>query len=86
MKLLHKSLCITDALPNLQNTSFFRRFDDEVIERRRQSALNFLEFLGQHFQLFTSREFIKFFEVCVYPILAKLHYSECILHIGIALV
>lgn len=65
MKTLHKKLCMTDAIPILQNTSFFRRFDEEVVELRRQSALNFLEYLGQHFQLFTSKEFIKFFEVGV---------------------
>lgn len=64
MKKLHKSLCMTDAFPVLPNTSFFRRFDGEVVENRRQSALRFLEYLGQHFQLFTAREFIKFFEVC----------------------
>lgn len=64
MKKLHRNLCLTDAFPVLPNTSFFRRFDEEVVESRRQSALHFLEYLGQHFQLFTSKEFIKFFEVC----------------------
>lgn len=63
MKALYKKLCMTDTFPVLPHTSFFRRFDEEVVEERRHSALNFLEYLGQHFQLFTSREFIKFFEV-----------------------
>lgn len=54
---------MSDVFPVLPNTSFFRRFDDEVVENRRRCALQFLEYLGQHFQLFTAKEFIKFFEV-----------------------
>lgn len=39
------------------------RFDAETIQGRKDSILNFLDFIGNNQQLFTSTEFVKFLEV-----------------------
>lgn len=42
---------------------FSGRFDESVIEERRQSALDLLNFAGKDPHLFTSHPFVSFFEV-----------------------
>lgn len=64
MKALHKTLGLKDKFPGLLRATLFRRFDDETVQQRRQCALHFLEYIGSHFDLFTSKEVIRFFEVC----------------------
>lgn len=67
LKLLHKTLKIRDKIPSIPNTSFFKRFQDEVLEERKSIILNFLEYISKHSQLFTSNEFVKFFETSHTP-------------------
>lgn len=45
------------------------RFDESVIEERRQSALELLQFANNYPPLFTSQIFVKFFEVLEYIII-----------------
>lgn len=63
MKALHKTLGLKDKFPSLLRATFFKRFDEETVQQRRQCALHFLEYIGSHFDLFTSKEVIRFFEV-----------------------
>ncbi|XP_053998817.1 uncharacterized protein LOC128887203 [Hylaeus anthracinus] len=53
---------IKESFPLLPKPKFFGRFETEVIEERRESALKFLEFIGRHSYLYSSDIFIKFFE------------------------
>ena len=39
------------------------RFDDSVIEERRQSAMNLLDFVGAHSYLYKSKDFMAFLKV-----------------------
>ena len=59
---LHSSLHLKGVFPSFPETKVFGRFDTEVIESRRQSALELLEFSGKYPPLFTSSVFVKFFE------------------------
>ena len=62
LSLLHSSLHLKGVFPPFPDAKLFGRFDAEVIESRRQSALELLEFSGKHPPLFTSSVFVKFFE------------------------
>ncbi|XP_076630557.1 ribosomal protein S6 kinase-like 1 [Colletes latitarsis] len=53
---------IKESFPSFPKPKFFGRFETEVIEERRESALKFLEFIGRHSYLYSSDTFIKFFE------------------------
>lgn len=46
----------------ITNDSLFR-FESDVVEERRQSALKLLDFVARNPPLFTSDVFVKFFEV-----------------------
>ncbi|KAK7067374.1 Sorting nexin-15 [Halocaridina rubra] len=59
---LHQKLGITDQLPPFPRATILNRFDADVVETRREAALNLLKFIGQHNSLFTSEPFTKFFE------------------------
>jgi hypothetical protein len=59
---LHFSLHLKGIVPPFPESKLFGRFDEEVIETRRQSALELLEFAAKHPPLFTSNVFVKFFE------------------------
>ncbi|CAH0550105.1 unnamed protein product [Brassicogethes aeneus] len=67
VKVLHRKLNLESKLPNLPGSSLFKRFDEETITIRKQSILNFLEYVGSQSQLFTSTEFVKFFETSLTP-------------------
>ncbi|XP_044263712.1 ribosomal protein S6 kinase delta-1 isoform X2 [Tribolium madens] len=68
IKVLHNKLNIKDKYPSLPTSSYFKRFSEETVQERRQSILNFLEYVGYHSQLFTSSEFVKFFETSHTPV------------------
>ncbi|RZC38223.1 ribosomal protein S6 kinase delta-1, partial [Asbolus verrucosus] len=68
IKVLHSKLGIKDKYPSLPGSSFFKRFDEETVQQRKQSILHFLEYVGYHAQLFTSKEFVKFFESSHTPV------------------
>ncbi|XP_064211866.1 ribosomal protein S6 kinase delta-1 isoform X2 [Tribolium castaneum] len=68
IKVLHNKLNIKEKFPSLPTSTYFKRFSDETVQERRQSILNFLEYVGYHSQLFTSSEFVKFFETSHTPV------------------
>ncbi|XP_015180851.1 PREDICTED: ribosomal protein S6 kinase delta-1 isoform X2 [Polistes dominula] len=59
---LHGRFQIKDHFPPFTKSKFFGRFEVEVIEERKNSALQFLDFIGKHRCLYTSDIFIRFFE------------------------
>lgn len=59
---IHQSLHLKDTFPPFAKARFFGRFDENVIEERRKSAYELLEFAAKHPPLFTSQVFVKFFE------------------------
>ncbi|GFQ96903.1 ribosomal protein S6 kinase delta-1 [Trichonephila clavata] len=59
---LHQGLYLKEPFPPFAKTRFFGRFDPDVIEERRQSALKLLQFAANCSPLFTSQVFVKFFE------------------------
>ncbi|CAG9764913.1 unnamed protein product [Ceutorhynchus assimilis] len=67
IKLIHKNLKLIDNVPNLPKSSLFKRFDEEIINQRKRSILNLLEYIGSHSQLFTAPVFVKFFETSHTP-------------------
>ncbi|XP_046401775.1 ribosomal protein S6 kinase delta-1 isoform X2 [Ischnura elegans] len=58
----HKKLHLKDKFPSFAKAKFFGRFEEEVVEERRQCAVRLLEFIAEHPPLFTSQVFLKFFE------------------------
>ncbi|CAG2173052.1 unnamed protein product, partial [Oppiella nova] len=52
----------TGQFPAFPESKVFGRFDAQVIEERRQSALELLDFAAKHPTLFTSSVFVKFFD------------------------
>lgn len=67
LKVLYKKLTTNKDFPSLPAKTVLKRFDDETIQERKQSVLNFLEFIGGNSQLFTSKEFVKFLETSYTP-------------------
>ncbi|XP_075223191.1 ribosomal protein S6 kinase delta-1 [Lycorma delicatula] len=67
LKLKYQKLQLPDKFPPFVKAKFFKRFEDDVIEERRQAALVLLEFVAQHSSLFTSDVFVKFFQ-CGYSV------------------
>ncbi|XP_054714301.1 ribosomal protein S6 kinase delta-1-like [Uloborus diversus] len=59
---IHQSLYLKDTFPTFAKARFFGRFEESVIEERRQSALSLLKFAASYPPLFTSQVFVKFFE------------------------
>ncbi|XP_071447347.1 ribosomal protein S6 kinase delta-1 isoform X2 [Hetaerina americana] len=58
----HKKLHLKDKFPSFAKSKFFGRYEEDVIEERRQCAVRLLEFIAEHPPLFTSQVFLKFFE------------------------
>ncbi|XP_054154453.1 ribosomal protein S6 kinase delta-1-like [Oppia nitens] len=59
---LHQSLHLKGMFPDFPDSKLFGRFDADVIETRRRSALELLEFAAKHTVLFTSTVFVQFFD------------------------
>jgi len=59
---LHFSLHLKGVFPSFPESKLFGRFDEEVVESRRRSALELLEFAAKHPPLFTSNVFVQFFD------------------------
>ncbi|XP_044749701.1 ribosomal protein S6 kinase delta-1 [Coccinella septempunctata] len=68
IKILHGKYNIPEKLPSLCRGSFLKKYDEHSITEKKESALNFLEYVGSHYQLFTSKEFLKFFETSYMPV------------------
>lgn len=63
----HKELQLRAAVPQLADDGFFRRFDPDVIEQRKQYILRLLDFVAQHPGLYKSHAFLQFFEASHTP-------------------
>lgn len=61
--LIYQGLHLKGNFPKFAKANFFGRFEEEVVEERRLSALRLLEFAAQYPVLFNSQVFVKFFEV-----------------------
>ena len=61
----HAALHRRDKFPEFVKSKFFGRFDDKVIEERRQYSLRLLQFIGSQSHLYKTDKFIEFFCVCV---------------------
>lgn len=59
---IHQTLYLKDTFPSFAKARLFGRFEESVIEERRLSALNLLQFAAKHPPLFTNQIFVKFFE------------------------
>ncbi|XP_038218090.1 uncharacterized protein LOC119836724 isoform X2 [Zerene cesonia] len=62
MKTLHTGLHLRGAFPALAKSSYFKRFQQEVIEERAKSIKHLLEFVAEHRLLFTSTDFVNFLQ------------------------
>ncbi|XP_012276032.1 ribosomal protein S6 kinase delta-1 isoform X2 [Orussus abietinus] len=62
LKSQYANLKIKEPFPSFPQSKFFGRFEIDVIEERRTSAVKFLEFVARHASLYTSTVFMKFFE------------------------
>ncbi|XP_041971405.1 ribosomal protein S6 kinase delta-1 isoform X2 [Aricia agestis] len=62
MKSLHAGLHLRGTFPTLAKSSFFKRFQQEVIEERAKSIKELLEFIAEHRLLFTSTDFVNFLQ------------------------
>lgn len=61
--MIHRQLYLHGEVPKFPEGRLFGRFEYEVVEERRKSAIALLQFAATHSQLFTSKVFNKFFEV-----------------------
>ena len=59
----HVSLHRRDKFPDFAKAKFFGRFDDKVIEERKQCSLKLLQFIGTQGHLYRHEKFIDFLSV-----------------------
>ncbi|XP_072946357.1 ribosomal protein S6 kinase-like 1 isoform X3 [Epargyreus clarus] len=62
MRSLHSGLHLRGTFPTLAKSSFFKRFQQEIIEERAKSIKTLLEFVAEHRLLFTSTDFVNFLQ------------------------
>lgn len=58
----HKDLQLRGHVPEHNDEGFFRRFDPEVIQSRKEHILRLLDFISQHPSLYKCHAFVQFFE------------------------
>ncbi|GAB0093732.1 ribosomal protein S6 kinase delta-1 [Sergentomyia squamirostris] len=56
----HRALKLSGKVPRLEDRHFFRRFDEEVINERREYILQLLDFVAMYPSLYTCEVFVKF--------------------------
>lgn len=61
IKKRHKSEHLNGTIPTLNNHTFFKRFEADVITERKLFIIRLLDFVGQHPALYKSQMFQKFF-------------------------
>lgn len=61
MKKRHKSERLNGMVPTLNNHTFFKRFEADVITERKLFVIRLLDFVGQHPALYKSKVFQEFF-------------------------
>ncbi|XP_037039456.1 ribosomal protein S6 kinase delta-1 [Bradysia coprophila] len=59
----HKELLLRGTMPDIKDENFFNRFDDSVIQQRKQFILNLLNFISQYPSLYKMHAFQNFFEI-----------------------
>ena len=59
----HVNLHRRDKFPEFIKSKFWNRFDEKVIEERKQCSLKLLQFVGSQSHLYRHEKFIDFFEV-----------------------
>jgi hypothetical protein len=59
----HTSLHRKDTFPEFARPKFFGRFDDKVIEERKECSLRLLQFIGTQGHLYRHEKFIEFLSV-----------------------
>ncbi|KAK3922963.1 Ribosomal protein S6 kinase delta-1 [Frankliniella fusca] len=62
LKIRHEKLYLKDQFPSFSEPRLFGRFESDVIEERRSTAQDLLDFTAKHPPLFTSQFCVKFFE------------------------
>ncbi|XP_050669323.1 ribosomal protein S6 kinase delta-1 [Leptidea sinapis] len=62
MSALHAGLHLKGTFPSLAKSSYFKRFQQEVIDERVKSIKLLLEFIAEHSLLFTSTDFVNFLQ------------------------
>ncbi|GAB6021109.1 Ribosomal protein S6 kinase delta-1 [Chamberlinius hualienensis] len=62
LRIVHQNLHLKGEFPSFPKDKLFGRFEPSVIEERRHSALQLLEFVALNPPLFTNQIFVKFFE------------------------
>ncbi|XP_077296561.1 uncharacterized protein LOC143918473 [Arctopsyche grandis] len=62
MRNMHQDLHLRGNCPYYAKWSYFNRFDAQVIEERKQTTQALLEFIAVHPPLFTSTDFVNFFQ------------------------
>lgn len=63
----HKELQLRGQVPEQSDEGFFRRFDPEVIQSRKEHILRLLDFIAQHPSLYKCHAFVQFFEASHTP-------------------
>lgn len=61
IKKRHKTERLNGIVPTLNNHTFFKRFETDVITERKLFIIRLLDFVGQHPQLYKSQTFQDFF-------------------------
>ncbi|XP_026315947.1 uncharacterized protein LOC113227261 [Hyposmocoma kahamanoa] len=62
MRRLHAGLHLRGTFPELVRHSYFKRFQQQVIEERAKLIKTLLEFIAEHKLLFTSTDFVNFLQ------------------------
>jgi len=76
----HVSLHRRDKFPEFVKSKFFGRFDDKIIEERKQCCLRLLQFIGSQSHLYRHDKFIEFLLVCTFLNLNQLVCLNCSNH------
>ncbi|XP_065361334.1 ribosomal protein S6 kinase delta-1 [Calliphora vicina] len=67
LKRRHKSLQLSGYLPEPIDCSFFKRFDKDVIQKRKEYILQLLDYAAQHTALYKCHAFAQFFNETTPP-------------------
>ncbi|KAI8129528.1 hypothetical protein FF38_13560 [Lucilia cuprina] len=67
LKRRHKSLQLPGYLPEPIDCSFFKRFDNDIIQKRKEYILQLLDFAAQHTALYKCHAFAQFFNETTPP-------------------
>ncbi|XP_052123936.1 ribosomal protein S6 kinase delta-1 [Frankliniella occidentalis] len=76
LKSRHEKLYLKDQFPSFSKPRLFGRFESDVIEERRRTAQDLLDFTAKHPPLFTSQSCVKFFEKSQKVVLTENVLSE----------